>query len=117
MKTRLQRKEAFIRQKAAEHVPESKEKIYWSLHAIGKLRREKITKNRVEQALKTAVAIEDYSMEGRPLPGCLVLGQLDTAPLHAVVAIDEAQDRIFVITVYRPSSERWKDGCKKRKEN
>ena len=32
-------KEGFIRQKALEHLSDAVEKIYWSLHAIGKLRR------------------------------------------------------------------------------
>jgi len=31
----------------------------------------------------------------------------DERPLHAVVAIDEQNERIFVVTVYVPSKERW----------
>ena len=34
--------------------------------------------------------------------------------MHAVLAIDN--DRIFVITVYKPSTERWEDGRGKRKQ-
>jgi len=108
-------KEDFIRQKALEHVPDAVEKIYWSLHAIGKLRRENLKKNDIEHALKKCIIIEDYSMEGRPLPGCLVLGYISKKPVHAVIAIDEDNDRVFVITVYKPSAERWEDGWKKRK--
>lgn len=35
--------------------------------------------------------------------------------LHAVVACDERLDRIFVVTVYRPSEERWEDDWRTRK--
>lgn len=31
-------KELFIREKAREHIPETNEKISWSLHAVNKLR-------------------------------------------------------------------------------
>ena len=108
-------KEVFIRQKALEHVPDADEKIYWSLHAVGKLRRENLKKNDVERALKKCIIIEDYAMEGRPFPGWLVLGHIGRKPVHAVIAIDKDNDRIFVITVYKPLAERWEDGWKKRK--
>ena len=54
-------------------------------------------------------------MEGRPLPGCLVLGHIGKKPIHEVIAVDKDNERIFVITVYKPSSVRWEDGWKKRK--
>jgi len=109
------RKELYIRQQASEHKPDADERILWSLHAIGKLRKEKLKKNDIERALKKGIIIEDYKMEGRPLPGCLVLGYIAKMPVHAVIAIDKDNDRIFVITVYKPLSERWQDGWKKRK--
>jgi hypothetical protein len=49
------------------------------------------------------------------LPGCLILGFIDSDPLHAVIAIDRDFDRIFVITVYKPSLERWENDWKTRK--
>ncbi len=108
-------KENFIRQKAKEHAPEINEKISWSLHAVKKLRIEGLKKKKVENSLKDCIVVEDYPMEGRQLPGCLVLGFIDSDPVHAVIAIDGDFDRIFVITVYKPSSERWKNDWKTRK--
>ena len=57
----------------------------------------------------------DYTMEGRPLPGCLVLGFIGSNPVHVVIAIDRVFDGIFVITVYKPSLERWENDWKTRK--
>jgi hypothetical protein len=60
--------------------------------------------------------IEDYPSGHRGLPDCLVLAKLSkTLPIHAVIAIDEAKDRILVITAYVPSAERWHDDWRTRK--
>jgi hypothetical protein len=37
-------------------------------------------------------------------------------PVHSVIAIDMDFDRIFLITVYRPSLERWENDWKTRKK-
>jgi len=108
-------KERFIRNRAKEHVVPANEKILWSLHAVGKLRSEGLRKKNIEDSLKDCEIIEDYPDTGRPMPACLALGSIDSVPVHIVVAIDGNLDRIFIVTVYKPSEERWKDGWKKRK--
>ena len=110
-------KERFIRTKANEHLIGEDEKIMWSLHAVRKLRIEKLRKRVVEEALRECVVIENYETAGRPLPDCLVLGFVGEGPIHAVIAVDQDCDRIFVITVYRPDQRRWQDGWRRRKED
>jgi len=110
-------KEAFIRQKARENQSDPQgEKVLWSRHAIGKLVTEGLTRQAVEQALTTCELIEDYPSLTRPLPDCLVLGWMEEQePIHAVVAIDAPQDRIFVVTFYRPDPRRWENDYRTRK--
>lgn len=108
-------KENFIRRTAEEHVPATNEKISWSLHAVKKLRLEGLRRKDIEDSLKKCLLIEDYVMEGRSLPGCLVLGFIGSDPVHAVIAIDRDFDRIFLITIYKPSPERWTNDWKTRK--
>lgn len=108
-------KEKFIRQKSREHFHLTNEKIMWSLHAVKKLRIEELKRSWVEESLKDCTIVEDYSMEGRHLPGCLVLGYYDTLPIHAVIAIDRDSDIIFIITIYKPSRKRWTNEWKTRK--
>jgi hypothetical protein len=110
------RKLTYIRAKASEHIAGVNEKILWSLHAVKKLRLEKLWKDPVEQALKNAILIEDYPEHGRPLPDCLLLGFIETDPIHVVAAIDETFDRIVIITVYRPDIKRWENDWKRRKK-
>ncbi len=80
-----------------------------------KLRIEELRKREVEDSLKECIIVENYTMEGRPLPSCLVLGFIGSGPVHSVMAVDRDFDRIFVITVYKPSSERWENDWKTRK--
>jgi hypothetical protein len=90
--------------------------VYWSRHAIVEMVKDDLTRSEVEQALDQCEIIEDYLPGHRPLPDCLVLAYLsEKRPLHAVIAIDERIDRIFIITVYLPSSERWQDDWRTRK--
>jgi Domain of unknown function (DUF4258) len=104
----LLEKQTFIRRKARENVESADgSQVYWSLHAITEMVQEQLTRSEVETALQDCEVIEDYPATHRPLPDCLVLGQLpSTHPIHAVIAIDQARDRIFVVTIYRLSAER-----------
>jgi len=100
----------FIRNKALER------KARWSIHALGELALEDITVQDVERSLTEVLIIEDYPHRHRFLPDCLVLafdpfGQ----PLHCVVAVNEHQDYLLIVTVYRPGLEEWEDGWRKRK--
>ena len=110
-------KQNFIRQKAIENLSDLEgSKISWSRHAIAALVDDNLTRSAVEKALAQCEIIEDYSTGHRTLPDCLVLAELSNRqPIHAVVAIDEVKDRIFMVTVYLPSTERWQDDWRTRK--
>jgi hypothetical protein len=88
----------------------------WSRHAIERLVLHRVARMDVETALATCEIIEVYPDAHRPLPDCLVLAWLRMGePLHAVIAVDQPNDRIFVITVYRPDPARWSDDWKRRR--
>jgi hypothetical protein len=90
--------------------------VLWSRHAITKAVREGLSRDEVESALEQSEVIEDYEAINRPLPDCLVLGKVSMdEPIHAVVAIDEFSDRIFIVTVYRPLKLKWQDDWKTRR--
>lgn len=116
MKT--EEKEGFIRKKAAENVSDpTKGKMLWSRHAISKLQSEGLRRKEVESALSNCEVIEDYPWLTRRLPDCLVLAFTSNgSPIHAVVALDEPNDRIFIVTVYRPDEKRWENGWKTRRK-
>ncbi len=110
-------KQRFIRRKSSENRYDlAGAKVYWSRHAIAEMIDDGLSRSEIEKALETCEIIEDYPAGHRPLPDCLVLAHLSVAqPLHAVIAVDEARDRIFMITVYLPSREEWQDDWRTRK--
>ena len=110
-------KQRFIRRKSSEnrYDPEGA-RVYWSRHAIAEMINDSLSRSEIEKALAACEIIEDYPAGHRPLPDCLVLAYLSAdQPLHAVIAVNEARDRIFVITVYLPSQEEWQDDWRTRK--
>lgn len=111
-------KQDFIRCKAHQNQADPEgARILWSRHGITELVNEGWDRALVEDGLQTSEVIEDYPTLHRPLPNCLVLGWLANGdPFHAVVAIDEENDRLIVVTVYEPSSEEWEDDSRTRKE-
>jgi len=111
-------KRRFIRWKACQNRSDPEgAKIRWSRHGITELVNEEWSRTLVEEALQNCEVIEDYPALHRPLPDCLVLGWLATGePLHAVIAIDEVNDRLFVVTVYKPSPEEWEDDWRTRRK-
>lgn len=111
-------KQAFVREKARENERDAEgTKVMWSRHAVTELVADDLTRRQVERALQECELIEDYPVLHRPLPDCLVLGWLTPGePVHAVVAIDPERDRIFMVTVYKPSEEEWKDDWRTRKK-
>ncbi len=113
---RSDEKAAFIRRVSTENPPSGGSKVLWSTHAVQKLVAEGLGRLAVEMALARCDVIEDYPDSHRPLPDCSVLGFLAGGyPIHAVVGLDVLLDRILMITVYRPSQERWDHDWKTRK--
>ncbi len=112
----LQKQRFIQRIAAANQLDATGTKIRWSSHAITELVNDQLTRTDIEQALLDCELIEDYPHLNRPLPDCLVLAWLSTGkPVHVVAAMDEKNDRVFVVTVYSPSRERWKDDWKTRR--
>jgi hypothetical protein len=90
--------------------------ILWSRHGVTELANEGWSRRDVENGLEACTLIEDYPAAHRALPDCLVLGWLrGNDPFHAVVAVDERNDSLFMVTVYKPSPEEWEDDWKTRK--
>jgi hypothetical protein len=110
-------KRDFVRQIAVENRDsEWGARILWSRHATARLIDYGLSRVDIEEALTQCVVVEDYPSVHRALPDCLVLGYLPSGePLHAVVALDVANNRVFVITVYIPSAERWQNEWQTRK--
>ena len=85
-------------------------------HTVLRMYQRQITGNDTQEALVQGKIIEEYP-DDYPLPSCLVLGYTQMRrPIHAVVAIDEEEPMLWVITVYEPDLFEWEEGFDKRRK-
>jgi len=60
----------------------------------------------VEYVLETGQTIEEYA-DDTPYPSRLILGWSDLRPIHVVVAQNQGEEELIVITVYEPDRNLW----------
>ena len=83
-------------------------------HTVLRMYQRPLTGDETKEALVQCKTIEEYP-DDYPLPSCLVLGYTRLRkPIHAVVAIDEGEPMLWVITVYEPDLSEWEEGVEKR---
>jgi len=91
------------------------DKIALKRHSILRMRQRQISADEVKEALLSCRLIEDYPTD-RPLPSGLVLGYTaNDRVIHVVVAIDEDELMLWVITVYEPTNNEWEKGFDRRR--
>lgn len=84
-------------------------RIVWTVHVVNRIEQRGIDPDEVEQAIMTGEIIEDYP-DDYPYPSCLILGGNN---LHVVCGMGNS--RMWVITAYRPSLDKWETDLKTRK--
>lgn len=89
-------------------------KIQWTEHVMKRLIKRNITRAEIKSALMTGTIIEEYPAD-YPFPSCLVLGTSHPAHyLHVVCGI--GNDRLWIITAYKPDDSIWDESFTKRRE-
>ena len=89
-------------------------RIDFSVHAIRRMFSRGILASDVRHAIETGEIIEEYP-DDTPYPSALLLAGIDDSPLHVVVAMDGAADRVIIVSLYRPDPLKWEPGFRKRR--
>ena len=90
--------------------------LFYKTHALQRMADRNIDFNDIDKALDKPVTIEDYPSDF-PLPSFLALGfDRKNSPLHFVIAVDYDSKSLYVITVYKPTKEKWNNLFTKRKQ-
>ena len=84
-----------------------------SSHAHRERQEEQITTAEIEKALLAGDIIEKYPKDERG-ESCLVAAKVESKPLHIVCG--KRDDRLLIVTVYRPKPPTWKSYKKRTKE-
>lgn len=52
----------------------------------------------------------------KPYPSYLILGYIDSRPIHVVTGVDEILGRCIIITAYQPDRNIWEAGFKLKRD-
>jgi hypothetical protein len=89
-------------------------KIAYRLHATERMFAREISNEDVEYLLRHGEIIERYD-DDYPLPSLLINDYTpNKRPLHLVVAINEQEKQIIVITAYEPNPIKWLNNFSRR---
>ncbi len=88
-------------------------KIIFRTHAIQRMFQRHVDEKDVRSVLETGEIIEVYP-DDTPYPSRLILGWLESRPLHVVAADNIADNETIVITVYEPEQDKWSPNFKRR---
>lgn len=89
-------------------------RVVFRVHALRRMAERGIGFDAVREVLENGVVVEDYP-DDTPYPSRLVLGFVDSRPIHVVMADDEEDDVTFVVTTYEPDPDRWDDSFRTRR--
>ena len=88
--------------------------IKYRIHATKRMFERDIEEIDIFETLERGIIIEDYG-EDYPFPSVLINRDIKTKrPIHMVVGIDIESKCLYIITVYEPDSEKWKNNFRKR---
>lgn len=88
-------------------------KIIFRTHAIKRMFQRRVDEKDVRFVLEKGEIIEVYQ-DDTPYPSRLILGWLESRPLHIVAADNIADNETIVITVYEPEQDKWSPNFKRR---
>jgi len=88
-------------------------KIIFRTHAIQRMFQRHVDEKDVRSVLETGEIIEVYP-DDTPYPSSLILGWLESRPLHVVAADNIDDNETIVITVYEPEQDKWSLNFKRR---
>ena len=89
-------------------------RVVFSGHAIQRMFERGISRDDVLAVIAQGETIAEYA-DDKPYPSRLLLGSVETKPLHVVLASDEAAGLCIVVTVYEPALEHWNSDFRTRK--
>ena len=88
--------------------------LEYRIHATRRMFQRNIHENDIEYVLKTGNIIEKYDNDF-PLPSVLINGKTsNNRPMHLVIGINSAENKLVIISAYEPDSIMWEDNYSRR---
>jgi hypothetical protein len=91
-------------------------RLVFRVHAIQRMFQRHFNEEVVRRALESGEVIEEYP-DDKPYPSNLILGWVESRPIHVVIADNDGSQESIVITVYEPEPDKWEADFKRRKRS
>ena len=93
----------------------SEKSIEWRKHVFQRMLERNITRENVKEVIIKGEMIENYESD-KPFPSALFFKMENNRPIHVVIAFDEKQNKVHVITAYEPTLDIFESNYKTRKK-
>ena len=90
-------------------------RILWTYHVNMRLKERFISRQAVLASLDSYEIIDEYPKD-KYLPSYLIYAEHENQIIHIHIATDLKNDNITIITVYKPTLDKWKADFKTRKK-
>jgi hypothetical protein len=90
-------------------------RILYRVHAVKQMFDRNITEREVTEIVSCGKVIEEYQ-DDSPYPSYLLFGGGSDRPLHVVMAYNNVDNEVIVITAYEPDTSKWEPGFMRRKK-
>jgi len=87
----------------------------WRKHTLSRLAEREIAQSQVLEVILDGEVIEDYSQD-RPFPSCLMFKMIDNEPYHVVTSFDPASKKVYIITTYKPTLDKFEPDFRTRRK-
>jgi len=93
-------------------LPDANLPLIYRVHAVRRMAERDIREEDVSHVISLGKVIENYPQD-QPYPSRLILGWINSRPIHVVSATTNHE--IIIITVYEPDPAQWEPGFELRK--
>jgi hypothetical protein len=90
-------------------------RVLYRVHAVKQMFDRKISEREVTGIVSYGKVIEEYQNDS-PYPSYLLFGAGNERPLHVVMAYNNEDNEVIVITAYEPDASKWESDFMRRKK-
>ena len=87
----------------------------WKKHTLIRLAERNISQDAILEVILKGKVIEDYS-EDQPFSSCLIFKMIENKPFHAMVSLDDQNQKAYIITAYEPTLDKFELNFRTRRK-
>ena len=87
----------------------------WKKHTLIRLAERNISQDAILEVILKGEVIENYP-EDQPFSSCLIFKMIENKPFHAVVSLDDQNQKAYIITAYEPTLDKFESNFRIRRK-